>query len=317
MQDKYNRNINYLRISVTDLCNLRCKYCMPNDGINKKSHNDILSFEEIDKITKAFVSLGINKIRLTGGEPLIRKNILDLVEKISNINGVKDLAITTNGILLKKYAKELKQRGLNRVNISLDTLNSDKYSEITRGGKLKEVLEGIEEARKVGLDPIKINTVLIGGFNDDEIEDFVYLTKENIDVRFIELMPIGETYNWNLDKFVSNKIVLDKIKDLVWVNKKEPSSPADYYRLPNGKGKVGLINPISSKFCSSCNRLRLTSNGKLKLCLHNNDEIDLTPILRSNINLEDYLIKTIYKKPKAHNLENGSYTYKNMVQIGG
>lgn len=317
MKDSFNRNINYLRISVTDLCNLRCKYCMPLNGICKKTHDDMLSFDEIELIAKEFVNLGVDKIRITGGEPLVRNGILDLVEKVGKIKGLKDFAMTTNGILLKKYAKELKLRGLNRVNISIDTLDESKYSHITRGGDLRKVLDGIEEARKVGLNPIKLNVVLIGGFNDDEIENFVNLTKEeDIDVRFIELMPIGEASDWNIDKFISNSTVLKKVKSLIKIENSDKSSPANYYKLPNGKGKIGLINPITCKFCDNCNRVRITSEGKLKLCLHSNDEIDLRPHIKN----EDFgeLINDIVKeKPEYHKLEDGEYLHKNMVQIGG
>jgi len=297
MKDSFGRRINYLRISVTDRCNLRCKYCMPEDGISKTCHEDILTLEEIYEITKIFVELGIDKIRFTGGEPLARKGIVDLIAKVSKLEGIKDLAMTTNGILLKDYAKELKEAGLNRVNVSLDTLDEEKYKIITRGGNLKDVIEGIEEAKNVGLTPIKINTVLIGGFNDDEIESLVSLTeKEEIDLRFIELMPIGEASSWAKDNFISNDIILEKIKDLMPVPREDISSPAIYYKLPNGKGKVGIINPISCKFCSNCNRVRLTSKGQLKLCLHSNQEIDIKTALRNGEDIKELIIRAIDKK---------------------
>ncbi|MFA5527354.1 MAG: GTP 3',8-cyclase MoaA, partial [Peptostreptococcales bacterium] len=246
MRDLFLREINYLRISVTDLCNLRCKYCMPESGISKTKHSDILTLEEIEEIAKAFVGLGINKIRITGGEPLVRHGILHLVQKIAQIKGVSDLAMTTNGLLLKSYAKGLKEAGLTRVNISLDTLQAERYSDITRKGQLKDVLEGIEEAKRVGLKPIKLNVVLMGGFNEDEIETFVNLTKnEEIDVRFIELMPTGEATHWALHHFIPNATVLEKMNALVKVEDEDISSAATYYRLPESKGRVGLINPIS------------------------------------------------------------------------
>ncbi len=318
MIDSYERNINYLRISITDLCNLRCKYCIPKEGIPKINHNEILSFEEIEEITKVFVSLGINKIRITGGEPLIRKDILRLIENIGKIYGIKDFALTTNGILLKKHAKDLKELGLNRVNISLDTLNAEKYKEITRGGDINQVLEGIEEAKKVGLSPIKLNVVLVGGFNEDEIEDFVKLTVEDsIEVRFIELMPIGQAKEWSLDKFISNKKVLERVSELKEIPNQDVSSPAKYYKLPNSKGKVGLINSISCKFCDNCNRVRLTADGKIKLCLHSNDEIDLKTPLRKEEDIKDIIIKAIKQKPKSHNLEDGEYIARDMIAIGG
>jgi len=234
------------------------------------------------------------------------------------MEGIEDLAMTTNGLLLGKYAKALKEAGLNRVNISLDTLDEDKYSSITRGGRLKDVLNGIDEARKVGLEPIKMNVVLIGGFNDDEVENFVKLTlKEDIDVRFIELMPIGEASNWAVENFLSNQIILDKVKDLKKVENNDPSSPAVYYKVPGAKGKVGIINPISCKFCDNCNRVRLTSQGKLKLCLHSNDEIDIRMALEEGKDIEKLILDSIANKPEAHSLEEGKYISKNMFQIGG
>ncbi|MBZ2174732.1 GTP 3',8-cyclase MoaA [Schnuerera sp. xch1] len=318
MKDPFGRNINYLRISVTDLCNLRCKYCMPEEGIPKVPHQDVLSIEEIEKIAKVFVNLGVNKIRLTGGEPLLRNGILDIVERIGKLKGLRDFAITTNGVLLKRYAKELKLRGLKRVNISLDTLDKKKYKYITRVGKLEDVIEGIEVAKQVGLTPVKINTVLIGGFNDNEIEDIIRLTqKEEIDVRFIELMPIGEGVKYEPEYFISNQIVLEKNPKLIEVERKDLSSPAVYYKLPNAKGRIGLINPISCKFCKYCNRVRLTAQGKLKLCLHSNNEIDLKEALRSGQDIEKIIIDAVGQKPESHHLENGQYVSKKMYQIGG
>ena len=318
MEDLFGRNINYLRISVTDLCNLRCRYCMPEEGIPKVSHKDILTVEEIGEIARIFVKLGVNKIRLTGGEPLVRRGILNIVEEIGKLDGLKDLAMTTNGVLLKKYAKELKSRGLNRVNISLDTLNEDKYKYITRRGSIKDVMEGIEAAKKYGLTPIKINTVLVKGFNDDEIEALAGLTeKEEIDVRFIELMPIGVTAKDELDGYISNDIVLEKLPELIEVEREDISSPAVYYRLPKGKGKIGLINPVSCKFCKYCNRIRLTARGSLKLCLHSNKEINLKEALRSGQDIEKLIIDAIDKKPESHHLEDGEYISKKMYEIGG
>lgn len=318
MKDPFGRDINYLRISVTDLCNLRCRYCMPEEGVPKLSHEDILSVEEIEKITKAFVNLGINKIRLTGGEPLLRSGILDIVERIGKLEGLKDFAMTTNGVLLGRYAQELKNRGLKRVNISLDTLKDDKYRYITRKGNIKYVMEGIEAAKKVGLTPIKINTVLVGGFNDDEIEDLARLTlEEEIHVRFIELMPVGEAIKHRSNKYISNEIVLEKLPELIEVKRKDLSSPAVYYKLPNAKGRIGLINPISCKFCSHCNRVRLTAQGMMKLCLHSNDEIDLREALRKGQGLENIILAAVEKKPESHHLEDGQYVWKKMYQIGG
>lgn len=318
MKDSFGREINYLRISLTDRCNLRCKYCMPEAGVDKLSHDDILSLEEVYEIIESFVSLGVNKIRFTGGEPLVRKGLVELISKVSKLEGVKDIGMTTNGILLKKYAGDLKKAGLDRVNLSLDSLEPDRYREISRGGNIEDFWAGIEEARKVGLTPIKINTVLIGGFNDSEIEDLVDLTKdEKIDVRFIELMPIGQAASWAKEKFISNDTILDKVKDLVAVEREDPSSPATYYKLPGAKGRVGIINPISCKFCDKCNRVRLTSEGLLKLCLHSNKEIDLKEALRSGQDIKKLILESILKKEESHHLEDGEYIDKNMNQIGG
>ena len=319
MIDSFGREINYLRISLTDRCNLRCQYCMPEQGISKKKdHEEMLSLEEIYRIVKVFVDLGVSKIRLTGGEPLVRKGVVHLVEMIRQLEGVKDLAMTTNGLLLKDMAKDLKAAGLDRVNVSLDTLKAEKYREITRNGSLDDVLQGIEEAKKVGFAPMKLNTVLIGGFNDDEVMDFINLTKdEAIDVRFIELMPIGEAADWAESKFISSKEVLEKVGGLVAIKREDPSSPANYYQLPGAKGKVGFINPITCKFCDNCNRVRLTSSGKLKLCLHSNQEIDLRDDLYSEEALKKIILASIGKKEEAHHLEDGAYITRNMNQIGG
>ncbi|MBS3995249.1 MAG: GTP 3',8-cyclase MoaA [Alkaliphilus sp.] len=320
MIDALGRKINYLRVSVTDLCNLRCRYCMPIEGIRKMSHNQILSLEEIFKVVEAAVDLGINKVRLTGGEPLVRKGILQLVEKIATLNGVDDLALTTNGLLLKKYAKDLKDVGLKRVNISLDTMNKEKYHEITRGGDLIEVFEGIEAAKNVSLCPIKINIVVIGGFNDNEIVDFAELTKEGIDVRFIELMPIGQASSWSKSHFISNDAIKAKLPDLIPETDGDKSSPASYYRLTGASGKIGFINSISSHFCRYCNRIRLTADGKLKPCLHSNQEIDIKPFIRQGKKeLTGAIRDAILAKPTEHSLNetNNKPIIRDMVRIGG
>ncbi|MTI55544.1 GTP 3',8-cyclase MoaA [Geosporobacter ferrireducens] len=321
MRDTLGRSINYLRISVTDLCNMRCRYCMPEEGISKKEQNEILSLEEIFQVVKAASELGVNKVRITGGEPLVRKDLLKLVEDIASLGTIKDLALTTNGTLLKKYARGLKEAGLNRVNISLDTLNEAKYKEITRGGQLTSVIEGLEEAKKVGLLPLKINVVLIGGFNDGEIRDFVQLTmNEPIDVRFIELMPIGQAAGWAKTNFISNYTVKEQIIELIPIYTGDRSSPAKYYKLPNGKGKVGLINPISSHFCKYCNRMRLTADGRLKPCLHSNQEVDVKLALRSGLrDLKDIMEQAILAKPAQHRLndQDNEPIHRDMFRIGG
>ena len=319
MRDSFGRDINYLRISLTDRCNLRCEYCMPEDGIkNKIPHCDMLSLEELYEITEAFVSLGIDKIRFTGGEPLVRYGAVDFIKRVNGLEGVREVTLTSNGIMLNDHLDDLLDAGVKRLNISLDTLDPEKYREITRGGDIRRVLAAIENAKAKGIKPIKINTVLIGGFNDDEIPDLVEMTREgSMDVRFIELMPIGEATGFARSRFISNEEILKRIPDLVPVDRDDPSSPATYYKLPGGKGKVGLINPISCKFCTNCNRVRLTATGKLKLCLHSNREIDLKKVLREGRDLQEAIREAILTKEEEHHLENQEYISRNMNQIGG
>ena len=315
MNDEFGRDIYYLRLSVTDLCNLRCVYCMPEQGVPKRQHNEILSVEEIEEIVQACVACGIRKVRVTGGEPLVRKGIIDICQRISAIPDIKELCITTNGTLLPKYASELRKAGVNRLNISLDTLKSEKYREVTRCGELNEVLSGIDAAMKAGFDNIKINTVLIGGVNDDEVPAFVEMTRDkNIHVRFIELMPIGECAGWSRERFISNNSVLEKIPELT---SEGSSGVAQTYRLPGGKGTVGLISPISSHFCPTCNRIRVTADGKLKPCLHSADEVNLKGLHDGQ--LVDTIAEAVRNKPQKHQLtENAqSSSKRNMNAIGG
>ena len=242
MKDKWTRDINYLRISITDRCNLRCFYCMPEEGIQKLNHDDILTFEQLYPIVEVAVELGISKIRITGGEPLVRKGIVNFIEKISKLSGLKDIAMTTNGILLERYAQELKEAGLHRLNISLDTLKEDRYKMITRWGELNQVLRGIEATEKAGLSPIKINVVAMRGINDDEIEDFARLTKEKpYHVRFIELMPMGEAEEIEGERFITNEEILNRLPDLIPLINEDGSGPAKYYKLPNFKGSISLL----------------------------------------------------------------------------
>lgn len=313
MRDRYNRNISYMRISVTDLCNSRCQYCMPDGGVDKKCHSEILSYEEIINITKAAAKFGISKIRLTGGEPLVRRNIVELCRGINEIEGIEEICITTNAILLKPMAQELWDAGVRRLNISMDSLNEEKYREITRNGDLNKALEGLHEAIKLGFR-IKLNCVLIGGFNDDEIIDMVNLTKNHdIQVRFIELMQIGETANWSKDKFMSNTVVLDRVPELEAM---DTEGVAKTYRVPGWKGSVGLISPVSSCFCEDCNRIRLTSDGKMKPCLHSYDEISLKGL--EGEELEAAVEAAIFNKPERHHLdEMASESARNMNRIGG
>lgn len=320
MRDIYHRNINYMRISITDLCNLRCQYCMPPNGVPKKEHRELMTIEEILRVVKAGAKEGIKKIRITGGEPLIKRGILDLIQGISQVEGIEDISLTTNGILLKEMAPALKEAGLNRLNISMDSLRPDRFREITRGGDLALVWEGIREAMRLGIAPIKLNVVVIGNFNEDEINDFVDLTrKEPMDVRFIELMPLGEASGWAKERFISNQEIKSRIKDLIPIPK-DFSGPAAYYKVPGAKGRIGFINPISDHFCSDCNRIRLTADGKLKPCLHSNHEISIKEVMeKEGLTLEEVIQKAILAKPEKHHLNSGDHeiSIRNMVEIGG
>ncbi|MBI6874632.1 GTP 3',8-cyclase MoaA [Clostridium aciditolerans] len=319
MNDRYGRSIDYLRVSLTDRCNLRCIYCMPEEGVYKKSHEEILRFEEILKIVNAAALLGVKKIRYTGGELLILKGIEELIEKTSKVPGIKDIAITTNGILLEDLADKLKESGLSRVNISLDTLKEDKFKQITRGGDINKVLRAIQKCISIGLTPVKINTVLIKGINDDEISDFINLTRElPVEIRFIELMPIGQGEKLYEKGFMSSGEVIARFPELMPLETNK-SSTASLYKMKNSKGKVGFISPLSCKFCTSCNRIRLTSMGTIKPCLHSANELNIKEYLNNEVLLTSALKEVIYNKPSQHNLEcdKKSSSNKMMYQIGG
>ena len=324
LADSFQRPINYLRISVTDRCNLRCVYCMPPEGISLMSHNDILTYEEIFTLVKAAAELGIDRVRLTGGEPLVRLGLADLVRMIAGIKTINDISLTTNGILLAKYAAELKKAGLMRVNISLDTLKPERFRQITRCGELEDTLNGIETASKVGLNPVKINMVVMAGVNDEELVDFAQKTiKDGWHVRFIEYMPVtGES-----SKAINLVSVNDMKKRLEFLGKLEPfkmdkgNGPAKYFRFPGAKGTVGFITPVTEHFCYQCNRLRLTADGKLRLCLLREDEIDLREPLRrgaSVAELKKIITKATAAKPKGHQLaEGGVHKGRPFSQVGG
>ncbi len=317
MKDQFNREITYLRVSITDRCNLRCRYCMPEDGVCKLQHQDILRYEEILEIVSMAAELGIKKVRVTGGEPLVRLGCADLCAGISAIPGIQEVVITTNGILLEQQAEALHQAGVRRVNVSLDTMDPEKYRQITGGGEIQRVLRGIEKARDVGLTPIKINTVLMGGFNDGEIPDFVEMTREHpIELRFIELMPMGPGAEFGEGAYLPGQTVLDRVPEL------QPL-PADggvarLYQLPGAVGRVGLISPLSRHFCGSCNRLRLTSEGALKPCLHSNQELPLRGLHGDA--LRETICAAIAAKPKMHgalDAHHSSQAGRNMNTIGG
>ncbi len=313
MFDLYGRKITYLRISVTDKCNYRCIYCMPPEGVVKQSHSDICSYEELLAMAEAAVKCGVKKIRVTGGEPLVRRGIVDFCRMLKKIEGVEELCVTTNGSLLKTLALPLKEAGVDRLNVSLDTLRPGRFTEITRLGTLSDVLEGLDAAEKAGFDRTKINCVLLGGFNDDEIASFVDLTRnKNYQVRFIERMPIGLSSSFGT--FVPASRVLEVCPEL---EEMETDGVARRYKIKGYKGDVGLITPLSHRFCSECNRIRITADGRLKPCLHSDDEIALRGL--EGEELFEAVSKGIISKPGRHHLvDDGiSGTHRNMSQIGG
>jgi cyclic pyranopterin phosphate synthase len=325
LSDSFHRPINYLRISVTDRCNLRCVYCMPVEGVSLVSHNDILTYEEICTIARAAAELGMNKIRLTGGEPLIRSGLPRLIQMLAKIDGIDDISLTTNGTLLGRYAAELKQAGLRRVNVSLDTLKPDRFKLITRhGNNLGEVLEGIEVAKAVGLNPVKLNMVVMAGINDGELLDFAAKTiTEGWHVRFIELMPfVGE--GTAVPRFVSASEMRQRLEPMGELEPCLPSmgnGPAKYFRFPKAKGAIGFITPVSEHFCFQCNRMRLTADGRLRPCLLSDYEVDLKQPLRSGISssgLKELFKQAVAGKPQRHQLANG-YVPKQrpFSQVGG
>ena len=315
MLDAYQREITYLRLSVTELCNLRCRYCMPAEGIKKCRHGDMMTEEETVLAVRAAASLGINKLRVTGGEPLVKKNILSLVTNCAAVPGIREVALTTNGTLLPPLAKPLLEAGVKRVNLSLDTLDPEKYVHITRTGSLAEALKGLECALETGFSRVKINAVLIGGFNDDEIGALAALTeKYPVDMRFIELMPMVEGLPANA--FLPCETVLEKLPELTPVP--GDGGVAELYRLPGALGNIGLIRPVSRSFCASCSRLRLTADGKVKPCLHSKEEFSLKGLDLEG--MKEVLKRAILSKPAAHAPLSGdcmSEAGRLMHEIGG
>lgn len=326
MQDQFQRQINYLRISVTDRCNLRCLYCMPEDGVELISREEVLRWEEILKIVQSCVKAGIRKVRLTGGEPLIRLGLTAFVRQLGEIPEIDDIALTTNGILLPQYAKELKEAGLKRVNISLDTLRPERFARITRGGSLAKVWAGVEAAVSAGLEPLKFNCVVMRGTNDDELPDFARLTlTRTFHVRFIELMPIGSSDKWAGGSRVTIPEIKEKLAELGPLLPREQvtgGGPAKYYTLPEAKGTIGFISAMSEHFCAACNRLRLTSEGKLRPCLHSKQEVDLRTPLRAGAGVDDLaaiVAQAVARKPKQHSMVDDGWADNERVmsQIGG
>ncbi len=313
MLDSFAREITYLRISITDRCNYRCRYCMPEEGVEKRAHGDICSLEELRDMAAAAVRCGVKKIRVTGGEPLVRRGAVDFCRMLSKIPGVEELCITTNGSLLAEQAAALREAGVTHLNISLDTLKEERFHAITRAGTLSDVLRGLESAERAGFEKIKLNCVLLGGVNDDEIADFAALTREHPwQVRFIERMPMG--CGRGFGTYLPAQTVLERCPELEAVSH---DGVAACYRFPGAKGTVGLIAPMSHAFCSECSRIRITADGKLKPCLHSGEEISLRGL--SGDELEAAIRRGIYMKPERHHMdETGeTETQRGMFEIGG
>ena len=317
MIDKLGRNITYLRISLTDKCNLRCRYCMPEEGVCKRSHQEMMNEDEIVRAVEVAASLGIHKVRLTGGEPLVKKNIVSICRRVAAVEGIREVCLTTNGLLLPELAVSLKEAGVKRLNLSLDTLDPEKYAYITRIGKLEQFQKGLEAALEAGFEKIKINAVLIGGFNDDEIEKLANLTMQHpVDMRFIELMPIQNHDEFGQSAYVPHSKVLERLPDAVPVA--HDGGVAKLYRLPGAKGNIGLISPISAHFCGACNRIRLTADGALKPCLHAPDEFSIKGLDKDG--MKEVFEKAIWNKPAWHgdlDAVNRSRAGRNMNEIGG
>jgi cyclic pyranopterin phosphate synthase len=320
MLDKFGREIDYLRISVTRNCNLNCIYCVPDKVETPEANcNTFLSAVDIGTVTAAMAKLGIKKVRLTGGEPLLRPDLEKIIGNIANISGITEIAMTTNGIGLAERAGQLKSAGLKRVNISIDSLENDKFARITGGGNLARVLKGIHSVVRAGLTPVHLNMVVMKGINDNEIDRFIELTRDNpVNVRFIELMPIGDFGKNYTDHVVFNRNIIAARPELQAVNDDGGKQPARYYRIGGYCGQIGFISPLSHKFCVSCNRIRLTCEGTLKPCLGDNREIDLAPVLRREPEkLEWYIQKAIFRKPASHHFEQSFVSKRNMAAIGG
>ncbi|MBR0039918.1 MAG: GTP 3',8-cyclase MoaA [Oscillospiraceae bacterium] len=317
MLDRYGRNITYLRLSVTELCNLRCRYCMPEDGVCKKPHEDMLTEEEIVLAVETAAELGVNKLRITGGEPLVKKNIVSICERSAAVPGIREVCVTTNGVLLPTLAKPLREAGVRRLNISLDTLDAEKYRYITRLGSLDDALRGIETALDADYEKIKLNAVLVGGFNDDEIAPLAELTRRwPVDLRFIELMPMLDSPAFGPEAFIPCERVLQTLPELK--REEDDGGVAKLYRLPGAQGRIGLISPLSSHFCRECNRIRLTADGKLKPCLHGKAEFPIKGLDRDA--MREQFRAAMLAKPEWHgelSFSSHSQAGRGMNTIGG
>ncbi|MHC1725434.1 MAG: GTP 3',8-cyclase MoaA [Syntrophobacteraceae bacterium] len=323
--DSFERKIDYLRLSITDRCNLRCTYCMPERGIPKLDHSDVLSYEEIVRLAQIVIGMGISKIRITGGEPLVRKDVLTLCSSISRIPEIRSLSITTNGVLLAGFAEGLIGAGIKRINVSLDTLKPERFAQITRSDSFKQVWEGIMAAQSAGMTPIKLNAVVMQGMNDNEIEELASLTfKYPFHVRFIEFMPF-KAADYDAKFLPASEILkrLRRVGPLLLADNSESNGPALHYRFEGALGKIGIISPVSNHFCPTCNRLRVTADGRLRTCLFSSEETDLRRPLRQGLPDEEIIriIRTaINQKPEKHELSNPVFRKcisRPMFAIGG
>ena len=317
MIDQFGRSVTYLRVSVTELCNLRCRYCMPEEGVCKKSHDDMLTEDELIRAVEAAASLGITKLRITGGEPLVKKNIVSICRRAAAVAGIREVCVTTNAILLPELAKPLREAGVRRLNLSLDTLKPEKYAYITRIGDLETFWEGFDAAMDAGFEKIKINAVLVGGFNDDEIVPLAELTKKYpVDMRFIEMMPMYDSGDFDSSAYIPYTRVLEKLPEAAAVA--PDGGVAKLYRLPGAQGNIGLISPVSAHFCGDCNRIRLTADGKVKPCLHSGAEYPLKGLDLEGMRRQ--LEMAIRNKPLWHgelDVQHQSQAGRSMNQIGG
>lgn len=327
--DQWGRKINYMRVSVTDRCNLRCVYCMPLQGVQLRPRDEYLDYDELLRVIDAGLALGIDRIRITGGEPLVRPGLVEFMAKLKPM-GIKDLSLSTNGLLFPAMAEELKQAGLDRVNISLDTLRADRFQKMARlSGDPGPILESVDKAIALGMEPVKLNMVVIRGWNDDEIADMARLTIDKpVHVRYIEVMPFSEAYEFTWENLVPAAEMRQKLMDVY--DDLEPvregvkgNGPAKYWRIPGAKGTVGFISAVTECFCGDCNRIRLSADGKINPCLGHVHEVDLKPALRAETFHKDALMAVmsdaILKKPREHNFDDADadYTLRVMHGIGG
>src|SRR5919199_3518913 len=320
MRDSFGREIHYLRISLTDRCNFRCVYCMPEHGVAFHPWANHLTDDELLRVVRIAASVGFDRVRLTGGEPTVRPNLVPIVEGIASIPNIREIAMTTNGMRLEKIAEPLARAGLNRVNISIDTLDAERFAKITRFGKLEAVWRGILAAERAGLAPIKLNAVIVRGYNEDDIVDLARLTLDHDwEFRFIEVMPLGSIADFQMDSVVTAEemklrieMAFGPLEEIEW----DGHNPSRPFRLKNGKGTIGFISSVSAPFCAGCDRVRLTSDGRLRLCLLRDDEVDLLAPIRagaSDDELRELISRAVYNKPWGHGLAEQIHPEKRIM----